>query len=294
MASAMLGDHVEFVPLRSGPFQGRFRQVDLDGFVLRRIVHAPFLIHGAVRPDYVVLQLVVRPDGDLTLNGDALSASTLAVMPKAPAIQALCSADQDRIGLIFRAEVFDRLIEICSAQAFPRGAHQMQTLREDQASTMARVFAGMTDLAESLFAIPGFDKALTEECNRLLIGVLSSEDSRWEPPRRQTKSMLRQVSAADEFLRAHIDRPIYTEEICAALGTSARALHQSFGAVYGVSPHSYLKRRRLELVRRALRSLAAAPGIGEVRCSLARLLAPGPLQPGIHGDVRRDAFRDPR
>jgi AraC family ethanolamine operon transcriptional activator len=66
--------------------------------------------------------------------------------------------------------------------------------------------------------------------------------------------MLRQVAAADGFLHAHIDRPVYTDELCAALHVSARTLHQSFAAVYGMSPHAFLKRRRLVLVHRALRS----------------------------------------
>jgi AraC family transcriptional regulator, ethanolamine operon transcriptional activator len=56
------------------------------------------------------------------------------------------------------------------------------------------------------------------------------------------------------FCHIDIDRPIYSDELCAALHVSARTLHQSFAAVYGMSPHAYLKRRRLVLVHRALRS----------------------------------------
>jgi AraC family ethanolamine operon transcriptional activator len=78
---------------------------------------------------------------------------------------------------------------------------------------------------------------------------------------RQTKELLRQVRVADEFLQSHIDRPIYTEELCTALGVTARQLHQSFAAVYGMSPHAYLKRRRLILVHRALRSSREVPAM---------------------------------
>ena len=73
--------------------------------------------------------------------------------------------------------------------------------------------------------------------------------------------MLRRVAAADEFLRGHIDRPVYTDELCAALRVSPRALHQSFAAVYGLSPHGYLRRRRLVLVRRALWSARDGPAL---------------------------------
>ena len=70
---------------------------------------------------------------------------------------------------------------------------------------------------------------------------------------------MRRVAAADAFLRGHIDRPVYTDELCAELHVSARALHHSFAAVYGMSPHGYLRRRRLVLVRRALRSARDGP-----------------------------------
>ena len=101
---------------------------------------------------------------------------------------------------------------------------------------------------------------MADECHRLLAGALSGQED--HPERhRQTKDILRRVAAADEFLRAHIDRPVYTDELCAALHVSARALHHSFAAVYGMSPHGFLRRRRLVLVRRALQSARGGPAL---------------------------------
>lgn len=256
MASVMTGGNLEFVPLRPGPFNGRFCQIDLGAFEFRRIVHAPFLIHGALKPDCVSLHMLMRPAGSLTVNGDAFNASTLMVMTEGAASHAICPTEQDRVRIAFRAEAFHRMIDAYGVRAFPRGVHQMLLLREDQAERMVRVFAAMTELADNLpnlFAVPGLDEALTEECHRLLAVVLSDPEDRPEGLR-QTREKLRQVGAADGFLRANIDRPVYTDELCAALHVSARTLHQSFAAVYGMSPHAYLKRRRLVLVRRALRS----------------------------------------
>jgi AraC family ethanolamine operon transcriptional activator len=256
MARAMISGHMEFVPLRPGTFQGQLCQIDLDGFVLKRIVHGPFLIHGTIQRDQVALALPVQPNASLTLNGGALGASTLAVVTEGSAFQAICPTKQDRISLVFRADGFNQLIESCGFQALPRGQHKMLRLREGQASTMVRTFTAMTDLGESLpdlFAVPNLWRALTEECLRLLVGALSCEDDRRALPR-QTRDMLRQVSAADDFLHANINRPIYTEELCTALHVSPRTLHKSFVTVYSMSPCSYLKRRRLVLVHRALQS----------------------------------------
>jgi AraC family ethanolamine operon transcriptional activator len=260
MAQAVVGDRLEFLSIRSDPFQGRFCEIDLGDFVGKRMKHAPFLIHGTMGPELTALHLV-RSAGGMTLNGDAFGASTLAVLPAGAAVQVICPAEQDRIGIVFRAEAFDRLIESCGAQPFPRGSHRMLRLREDQAGTLVHGFLAMTDLADSLpdlFAVPGLGRAMAHECRQLLAGVLSGEEDHPAPPR-QTADNVRRVAAADEFLREHIDRPVYTDELCAALHVSARALHQGFAAVYGLSPHGYLKRRRLVLVRRALQSARGGP-----------------------------------
>ena len=49
-------------------------------------------------------------------------------------------------------------------------------------------------------------------------------------------------------------RPIYTKDLCKALGVSASALHEAFHAVFGTSPHRFLKLRRMSLVRATLLS----------------------------------------
>ena len=256
MASALNGDLVDFIPIGAGRFQGRVSRIDLGSVDIRRVVHAPFLVHGEVPSNQVALNLQEGPSRGLTLNGDALDTPTLAVLPEGAAIQAVCPTEQDRIGLVFRAEEFDRLIEVYGVQAFPRGQHRMLHLHENQASRLVRTFTTITDLADNmpnLFAVPGLGKAMTEECHRVLAAVLFGGEDHLERPR-QTKDMLRQVRAADEFLHTNIDHPVYTSELCAALQVSARTLHQSFAAVYGMSPQAYLKRRRLVLVHRALRS----------------------------------------
>jgi AraC family ethanolamine operon transcriptional activator len=61
------------------------------------------------------------------------------------------------------------------------------------------------------------------------------------------------VAAADAYLRAHLDRAIYTDDLCDALGVSASTLAEAFRAVFLVSPHRFLKFRRLHMVRAALR-----------------------------------------
>ncbi|WP_207538167.1 helix-turn-helix domain-containing protein [Sabulicella rubraurantiaca] len=72
------------------------------------------------------------------------------------------------------------------------------------------------------------------------------------PARRRATTRHLVVRRAEEHLCACPSRPIYTDELCEALGVSASALHEAFHATFGVSPHRYLKMRRLGMVRAML------------------------------------------
>jgi AraC family ethanolamine operon transcriptional activator len=81
---------------------------------------------------------------------------------------------------------------------------------------------------------------------------------------RATADMVRVVRATEAYLESRLAKPIYTEELCSALGVSPRKLHDAFVATCGMSPHAYLKRRRMVLVRRELRRGGAGPAL--VKC----------------------------
>jgi AraC family ethanolamine operon transcriptional activator len=85
-------------------------------------------------------------------------------------------------------------------------------------------------------------------------GLVREPDRRDGRSRRDATARRRVVVAADEHLRAHLARPIYTEELCAALGVSPATLAAAFHAAFGVSPHRFLKLRRLAMVRNVLGS----------------------------------------
>jgi AraC family ethanolamine operon transcriptional activator len=57
----------------------------------------------------------------------------------------------------------------------------------------------------------------------------------------------------EALLQAEPERAFRTEEICAALGISAQSLHLSCEEQLGMQPIEYVRRRRMQLVHRALR-----------------------------------------
>jgi AraC-like DNA-binding protein len=102
---------------------------------------------------------------------------------------------------------------------------------------------------------------------------------------RAARDCMRILRESEEYLRAHIERPIYSDELCRIVGVSPRKLHTAFVSVTGMSPLAYLKRRRLSLVRRALRS-----GQGDARLVKSIALAHGFWHLGNFAHDYREIF----
>jgi AraC family ethanolamine operon transcriptional activator len=92
----------------------------------------------------------------------------------------------------------------------------------------------------------------------MVIDALTADASA-RPFPRAAREAQRIVVRAEDFLVTHLDTPIYTSQLCTALSVSARKLHDAFMATVGMSPHAYLKSRRLANARRVLQQEGADP-----------------------------------
>ena len=137
-----------------------------------------------------------------------------------------------------------------------RRAKPMLIVPPKPAASLRRAVIAATDLAMRLpeaVEATGLSGALANGLGEQAIGAFSRAGKvplRARIPRNATWL----VDAGEDFLRANITRPIYTDELCKALAVSPRKLHHAFVAVCGVSPQAYLKRRRLLIVHQALRA----------------------------------------
>jgi AraC-like DNA-binding protein len=66
------------------------------------------------------------------------------------------------------------------------------------------------------------------------------------------------VKRAADYIVAHLDEPLTLAEIAAAAGVPGRTLRHHFRRFKGLAPMAYVRKLRLERVRRDLE--AAAPG----------------------------------
>jgi len=121
-----------------------------------------------------------------------------------------------------------------------------------RAERIVRAARATADSAPDTFDAEVRRHALRDDLLKVAHDLVSPEVGAEIRTPRSSQARQRIVVRSDEYLRAHLDRPIYTDELCDALAVSASCLAEAFRAVFAVSPHRFLKLRRLSMVRTAL------------------------------------------
>jgi AraC-like DNA-binding protein len=112
-----------------------------------------------------------------------------------------------------------------------------------------------TDIAAGSPAAEALSEDLRQAVGQALARPLAGTGAN-----RATHRHMALVRRTNDYVRHASDRPITMAEICAVLAVPERSLRAAFAAVHGVSPHVYLRMRRLDLVRAALLRTPRAPG----------------------------------
>ena len=258
LTAQLRGIAADAVPLLPGRFTGSLFSVQLGDIGIQVVRSAPVLLLGTAAPGMTGLIQLLDGSADARWNGRRIG----------PEEVALC-AGHSQHEAVYQESFACTVIGFDSAGG-PGGAE----MARDPAPLPNGSLAGLrpnTDAQAGLAAIGRAIEAATAtgcavlqdaEARRGLRatildttrGLLASPDSASKAQGRNGPSRQRIVHAADAYLRAHPARPIYTEELCAALGVSATSLYQAFRATFGWSPHRYLKLRRMGMVRAALRA----------------------------------------
>jgi len=249
------------VPLVSGSFAAAITQVQVGDFTLQRASVSAHINHGLMHPDRYG---VVLPTGDLTgatVNGYSFAPSNLLILAGGADLEAVCKRTQAWSSIACGAAEFEQLMEFAGMECPSAGSGSILVAPPSGATTLVRGIGALAELAETMPSVlrtAGLEQSVTESLREMLTQTLVDADRHPEPSL-TARDLLHVVNNADGYLREHITRPIYTEELCTALGVSPRKLHNAFASMYGISPHAYLKRRRLMLAHQALRTNALSP-----------------------------------
>lgn len=257
MGCILPGVELQVVPTVRGPFQCSVSTIRLGSVVLQCGWNTPYMAFARTQPGKVVVQIPLEGADALTLNGVAGFKGIVGTYGWGADLLRTSLRPCRHSAVILPAETVDGLLEPPTESALLR-PYSHAYLRADPAhwDRAARIISAAEEAATAnpgVFAEGEARRALRDALLGSVRDLLrpGANEGVLRAPR-STASRRRLVAAADEFLRSHVDRPIYTEDLCDALGASASALAEAFHAVFAISPHRFLKLRRLSLVRAAL------------------------------------------
>jgi AraC family ethanolamine operon transcriptional activator len=102
---------------------------------------------------------------------------------------------------------------------------------------------------------PALNRAVLGRLLEALAGIIDPKFSTAHPPMPVPGHIVRQL---EEFMHAHETEPLCVTDLCSVASASERTIRNVFNKVYGMSPARYLRLRRLNQARRALRDHAGA------------------------------------
>ncbi|WP_270934208.1 AraC family transcriptional regulator [Falsiroseomonas oryzae] len=262
-AAAISDADVVYVPVNPGSFRAELTQIQLGRVIIQLGRDSPHLSRGVAGAGRIGMLISQHgPEGTI-FNGHAIGPDDLMMFRPGAPLDSTVAVDDAWAHLTFTEDDGEALTE---AWGVPFGGADRYRFLRGEASSLGPLRQCFRRAAQFVVANPanvateGFAASLTDMLAGHL-GELLAGSRLWDGPTRQSRRVLSLVAQADDYLRANLARPIYTTEVCTALGASPRTLHDAFQAVHGMSLHGYLHRRRMALVRDALKRASGSTAL---------------------------------
>ncbi len=238
--------------LGRGPFRGELGAARAGGVqVVRIAVNRVVQARGGFRPDTYGFSLVTPANQAATWRGQHLTAGQINVNRPGEAVDHLSSADYEILTLMVDAAALRKTAAVLHGIDLDDRLAGVTAVHADPGA-----FAALEAFARRLLRGAGRPEA-EHTGHRLLIDALLSAAPVRDAGGGGT-GRDRLVRSAEDFMMAHLDRPLMAANLCAALDVSERTLRYAFRDRFGLSPMAYFKAQKLNAVRHALK--AAAPG----------------------------------
>jgi AraC family ethanolamine operon transcriptional activator len=264
LLDAMPGVVVQVTPLRHEGFYVDQTIIRLGDVVLVIGACSPLALIAVPGARTVALQFPLDNAETLVLNGSKLPGCGFCLYGPGAELVRSNTQDTSYAVLLMPPEVADlHLRGEAEPPVVAPGECVFRVAPPERWERMARLLrsaAGIAASAPEVFSTSPPREAL--RASLLGLGRELMQDAQvalQERRLRTSEGWRRVVIGAETYLSAHLDRPIYTEELCQALSVSTGTLMEAFHRTLGISPHRYLKLRRLNLVRAALMRQGAGP-----------------------------------
>ncbi len=244
---------LEQIQLGAGRFRGSIRGVHSARVQIgctRRNLGVAIL--GAIPANSVVLGCIARQADEFIVRGEKVSAHELVKLSPEQEVDCRALGSLNIMTVALDANFFERGVEATLGTAalgnsrrleFFNGRARMALIRKLQA-LLNEGYDSPHTLQHAELANVWEDQVL-DACLADLSGAANSTpfNVRFRAARR-----------AEELLMSLPNRPVSIVELCQATGVAKRTLMLGFRETYGMSPHNYHQRLRLNHARRELRA----------------------------------------
>jgi AraC-like DNA-binding protein len=244
-------------PIQPGQFKGSVSSIAFDDVTLELVHSHPVLLLGNAAENRSGLLLMLEGRGEAKWNGALIGAGQVALFGKGCPIAVASHAAFNCAIVSFTESAAADLLP--SQWRRPRQNWPEPVIQVDKrvfaqmkalacaADGIASPAAGIRDLAKAFRAQWA---PIQDEIRNLFLPSQAAGPQ----PRYRSLLPVQIVRRTDDYLQANWARPIYTDELCSALSVSESSLQKAFLATFGLSPHRYLKLRRMAVVRATLLS----------------------------------------
>jgi len=254
VAAALRDASIDYISHAPGRFAATLVSAQFGPLRLQLMSDGPHISRGAIAPDRTALLFKLgHSDGDPMVNGLGMMGEDVMLLGPDAAVEARVPSAVDWVGLSFAP---GDLASQVGAESLPANGHF--SLRRMTAALRDRVNGRIRELGSLAATDPwrllqdSVQAGIAEDLLHLIGGITASDAV--EPiSLRALHRRVALVRRADDFMTAHLADALYSDDVQRALGVPMRTLHEAFVAVHGMSMHRFLRIRRLNLARQALR-----------------------------------------
>jgi AraC-like DNA-binding protein len=250
-AAAIRGLDVEFSVLSSSTRAWRVTEARVgEARLVSGDIGAAVSAAGVTDRDVLWFIVCLEPAGRWTLNGQSFHTRSIAAMSEGTALAAYLSQPAGWFSLQIPREALRRRAQARAEILVPDGLsffadHDFG--RSPFRSAVEVALAFIRSHPEKL-GQPEVQAGLEKTLLDTLVGALASP-----LPAGESRSQLVAVRI-EEYLNEHAHEALGPSDLCAALSISERTLRRHFNETFQTSPGRFLRLRRLNQARRALRS----------------------------------------
>lgn len=266
--ASVIGARINFVLTGCGDFKARLTWVKLRHLSLvRRQDNVPRIAFVTLPPKLVVVAFPTGLDPPQIWGGSKLGVGDIMLHSLGERIHQRTSGDS-QWGFISLApeELAAYGSALAGADLTPPPFARILRPPPVAAAHLLHLHAQACRLAETkpeIIAHRQVARALEQDLIHALIDCLTAGDERGHAPTRQRHAEI--MIRFEDVLASHPDRQLPMPELCAAVGAPERTLRACCAEFLGMSPGSYARLRRLNLVRTALlRADPATVSIAEI------------------------------